>query len=113
MLNIFGPKIPQIDASAVKKAIDEKENFILLDVRTKEEYAKGKISGSINIPVDQVSEKISQTIPDKKSLVYVYCLSGSRSGSAVEIMQKLGYTNVQNMTSGLLAWRAKGYSLTQ
>ena len=111
MFNFFGPKVPQIDASDVKNAIDSHKNFILLDVRTTGEYAKGKIAGSINLPLDQVAGKITQTIPDKDSTIYIYCLSGARSESVAQIMIKLGYTQVSNMTSGLMAWRAKGYKV--
>lgn len=95
-----------ISAEEVKKAIDEKQDIVLLDVRTPAEYAKGSITGSINVPVDSVSEKISSFIPDKTKTVYVYCLSGSRSMMAADMLIKLGYTNVYSMTSGLLAWRA-------
>lgn len=109
MFNFFQPNVPQIDATEVKKAIDAKEAFMLLDVRTPQEFAKGSIAGSVNIPVDEVQAKIEGLIPDKKNTVYVYCLSGSRSIHAVEVMVKLGYSHVYDMRSGLLAWRAKGY----
>lgn len=105
----MGNFIPQIDATEVKKAIDARKNFVLLDVRTPEEFAKGNIAGSVNLPVDQVQEKVVQTLPDKSKIMYVYCLSGSRSAQAVTDMIKLGYSQVYSMTSGLLAWRAKKY----
>lgn len=111
MFNLFGPKIPQIDATEVKNAIDAKKKFILLDVRTTNEYAGGKIAGSINVPLDQIPGKITKTIPDKDATIYIYCLSGARSASAAQIMEKLGYTNIYNMTSGLLAWRANRFPL--
>jgi phage shock protein E len=98
-----------ITADEVKKAIDNNEEFVLLDVRTTGEYARGKIAGSINLPVDEVPEKIEKLIPDKDKTIYVYCLSGSRSVFALAIMEKIGYKNIYDMTNGLLAWRAKGY----
>ena len=91
----------------VKKAIDSKEQFILLDVRTPGEYARGKIAGCINLPVDTVEANIQAVVPDKAQKIYVYCLSGSRSVLAVDIMVKLGYSNVFDMKQGILAWRAK------
>jgi phage shock protein E len=103
--------IPQITADEVKKTIDEKNDFTLLDVRTMEEYARGKIESAINIPVYELSSKIGENVPDKNKLIYVYCLSGSRSDVAVQIMIQLGYTNVFGMTSGLLMWRSKKYPL--
>ena len=112
MFNLFGPKVPQITPDEVKKSLDTKEKIILLDVRTTSEYSKGKIESSINLPLDQVSQKITNVIPDKDKKIYVYCLSGARSISAVDSMTKLGYKNVFNMSNGLLAWRAKSYPVS-
>ena len=108
MFGFSTPKVPQVVAEDVKKAIDAKESFILLDVRTPGEFAKGSIEGSINVPVDKINT-VFDSVPDKSAKVYVYCLSGSRSAQAVDAMVKLGYTNVFDMKSGLLAWRGKGY----
>lgn len=108
-----GPKVPQIDADSLLIKVKLKENFILLDVRTSQEVSKGKIGGSVNIPVDRVTLEVENVIPDKSKTVYVYCLSGSRSTAAVDVMIKLGYKNVFSLTSGLLSWRAKNYPLTQ
>jgi phage shock protein E len=99
----------QISTDDVKKALDNKEDIILLDVRTTGEYLRGKIAGSINLPVDEVVQKINSFVPDKNQTVYVYCLSGSRSVYAVDMMVKLGYKKVYDMPNGLLAWRVKGY----
>lgn len=100
-----------ITVDAVKKLLDAHEDYLLLDVRTPEEYAKGAISGSKNIPVDQIGETVSTIIPNREQKVIVYCLSGSRSMAAVQMMMDMGYTQVYTMTSGLLAWRAKHYPL--
>ncbi len=111
MFNFLSPKVPQIEAVEVKKAIDAKEDFVLLDVRTPQEFAKGNISGSINVPVDKVQNEIEQVITDKTKTIYVYCLSGSRSVYAVDTMIKLGYTKIYDMPHGLLMWRSKKYPL--
>lgn len=103
--------IPQVSAEEVKKSIDSQEKIVLLDVRTTGEYGRGKIAGSINLPVDTVTEKVESVIPDKNQKVYVYCLSGSRSDIAVETMVQIGYTNVFSMTQGLLSWRSKKYPI--
>jgi len=94
-----------ISAEDVKKAIDTKEQVILLDVRSPGEVALGKIAGAINVPIDEIEQRIEQVIPDKNVTVYVYCLSATRSPIAVGIMETLGYTKVYNMEHGLLAWR--------
>ena len=111
MFNFFGPSVPNIDADALKKAIDSDEDCIILDVRTSEEFYKGKIKNAKNIPVDSIAKRVEKEIPDKQAKIYVYCLSGSRSNYAVQTMLKLKYANVVTMQSGILAWRAKGYPL--
>jgi phage shock protein E len=109
MFNFMTPKVPKVDAEVVKNAIDAKKDFILLDVRTREEYVKNHLSEAINIPVDEVAEKALKIIPDKNKTIYVYCFSGSRSILAVDALIQLGYKKVFDMSHGMLAWRAKGY----
>jgi len=110
--DINEPNVPQITVEEVKKSLDTNENVILLDVRTVGEFSRGKIEGCINLPVDEVACKIEIVVPDKSKKVYVYCLSGSRSVHVVDAMTELGYSNVFNVTSGLLAWRAKGFTVS-
>ena len=109
MFDISEPDVPQVSPDEVKKSIEGKDGSILLDVRTSGEFSNGKLEGSINIPVDKVASDIVTIIPDKNKTIFVYCLSGSRSLHAVDMMVKLGYKKVFNMTQGLLAWRAKGF----
>lgn len=111
MFGFFAPNVPQITADELKQALDKNQDVLLLDVRTPGEFANNRIKGAINVPVDQIEDKILSVIPDKKKKIYVYCLSASRSVNAVDGMKKLGYTDVYNLTSGLLAWRAKQYPL--
>jgi rhodanese-related sulfurtransferase len=109
MFDFITPKVPQVEVKDLFDAIQKKEDFILLDVRTPGEYSKGKIAGSINLPVDEVKEKVESITPEKQKLVYVYCLSGSRSVVAVDAMIKLGYKKVFDVKSGLLAWRVSNF----
>lgn len=111
MIRFFVPNVPRVHVDEVKKAIDAKEDCVLLDVRTQPEYTKGHIVGSTNLPVDEVVDKVEGLLPDKNKKIFVYCFSGSRSVLAVEAMVKLGYTNVYDLKSGILAWRAKGFPL--
>lgn len=103
--------VPQITADEVQKAINEKKDIILLDVRTPEEYSRGKIDSSINISVENIPDQIISAIPDKNKTIYAYCLSGSRSDVAVAMMKQLGYANAFSMTNGLLMWRSKKFPL--
>lgn len=112
MFGFSQPDVPQIDAAGVMKAIQEKKDCVIIDVRTVDEVAKGKIKESINIPIDEVKSKIEKIVPDKNKTVYVHCLSGTRSAIAANEMIKMGYKNVYSMTSGMLAWRAKKYPIS-
>lgn len=80
----------------------EIENFrnipsaVLLDVRTKEEYDSGHIPGSINIPVENITD-VKNQISNLETPVFVYCLRGTRSMKAVKAMQTLRYTQVKSI----------------
>lgn len=69
---------------------------IWIDVRTAEEYAAGHISGSYNIPFEQIGSEISSITRDVDSDIRVYCRSGKRSGVAKDTLNGLGYANVIN-----------------
>jgi len=81
--------------------------FMLLDVRTKEEYAEGHISGAKLIPIQALAERMSE-VPHNKQ-VYVYCKSGGRSSRASKLLASNGYTNIENIKGGFDAWKAAGY----
>ena len=75
---------------------------VLLDVRTPEEYAKGHIPGSRNIPL-QTLDSMAGRIGSLDTPLFVYCRSGSRSGQAAGLLQQMGFTNVQNI-GGILGY---------
>lgn len=107
---LFGfnePEVPTVEAEDVKHAMDAGDACVILDVRTPGEFSRGKLAGSINCSVEDLSHSVETLIPQKQDKIYVYCLSGARSSVAVSILQQLGYTNVCHMNHGLLAWRAK------
>lgn len=77
-----------------------KNEHILIDVRTKEEYESGHIKGSINIPLDI----IKSVNYDKDKVLIVYCRSGRRSKMAADILLELGYKNVYDLGS-ITSWQ--------
>jgi phage shock protein E len=81
--------------SAVNYPALIKTGAIILDVRSKEEYASGHIDGSINISVDQLSNNLSK-LKDKNKPIITCCASGIRSASAKSILLSNGYTQVYN-----------------
>lgn len=76
---------------------------ILLDVRTKDEYRSGHVPGSKNIDVSEI-EKVTSIVSDKSTPLFVYCLSGARSSSAVRMLKNMGYTRVKNI-GGINAYK--------
>lgn len=111
MFGFLSPKVPQIEAAELKSAIDNGENCVILDVRTKGEFEKGSIKGSVNVPIDLIETRIKDIVLNKEIKIYVYCLSGSRSAAAVASLLTMGYTNVFDVRSGVLGWRGAGYAL--
>jgi len=81
--------------------------FMLLDVRTAEEYAEGHIKGAVLIPLQELEQRISEVPKDKQ--VYVYCRSGGRSARASKILVNEGYTRIENVVGGFMAWKDAGY----
>lgn len=75
----------------MKSEIDEKnrDEYILLDVRTVEETKLGMLDGAVNIPVDDLKNKLDSL--DKNKEIYVYCRSGARASTAVNILTQNGY----------------------
>lgn len=78
---------------------------VLLDVRTKEEYAEYHIKGSLNIPLDSL-EHTEQQIPDKSTTVFVHCLSGARSARATAYLRAKGYSNIYDI-GGISSYRGE------
>lgn len=71
----------------LKRILDE-DNYVILDVRTEEEYEEGHVVGSMNIPYDEIDATIDI---DKDKTVLVYCRSGRRSAIALEMLTDLGF----------------------
>ncbi len=68
-----------------------------IDVRTAEEYGSGHVPEAVNIPYEEIAERISEVTGDKDAPIYVYCRSGRRSGIARETLIAEGFTNVTNV----------------
>lgn len=77
-----------------QELIKTKTNYIILDVRTIEEYDEGHIPNAICIPNETIGTKPLAELPDKNQLILVYCRSGNRSKQASEKLVNLGYTNI-------------------
>ena len=92
-----------ITAEEAKEIMDSQEGYIILDVRTQEEYDQGHIPGAILIPDTEIEARAEQELPDKDQLLLVYCRSGRRSKLESEALVKLGYTNIREF-GGISDW---------
>ena len=94
----------QISMDEAVTMMAEESGYIILDVRTPEEFAEKHIPNAINVPNETIgTDEISQ-LPDKNQLIMVYCRSGRRSKEASEKLVKLGYTNIIEF-GGIIDWK--------
>ena len=93
----------EISPSDAKEIMNSDEPFILLDVRTIEEFEDRHIPYATLLPSDEVVERASLELPDKNALIIVYCNSGNRSAAATGELIDMGYTNVRDL-GGIINW---------
>ena len=93
----------QINMDEAITMMEEESSYIILDVRTPEEFADKHIPGAINIPNETISTEEIPELPNKDQLILVYCRSGNRSKQASEKLVALGYTNIVDF-GGINDW---------
>jgi adenylyltransferase/sulfurtransferase len=97
-----GPKVPEITCVDLKKRIDSKKPFVLIDVREPHEFQISRIPGSTLIPLGDVPKRW-QEIPVDQEIV-IHCKAGIRSAKALLFLQQQGYKNLLNLKGGIDAW---------
>ena len=106
--------VKKIDSVDAHKLITDNEinpDFVILDVRTPEEYNSGHIRNAINIDYKSSNFKDEVNKLDKNKIYAVYCHSGRRAAASADIMEELGFKNIYNI-GGVLQWQEAGYKLT-
>lgn len=96
------PTVPTLTVQELHDKRMQGEDHFLLDVREPDEYESARITGSILIPLGQVTARAAEIPQDKP--VFVHCRSGMRSAKAVAALQELGYTQVWSVSGGIIAW---------
>ncbi len=79
----------------------------VIDVREASEFAEGHIAGATLLPLGELAERVDEVPTDLP--VILVCRSSNRSGQAYRLLEKQGFTNIHNMTGGMLAWQKAGY----
>ena len=95
----------ETNVNELKRKIDAKEDFFLLDVREPNEFKIGRIPGSTLIPLGEVPQRVNEIPKDKE--IIVHCKMGGRSAKAASFLRQQGYTNVKNLKGGILDWSDK------
>lgn len=98
---VAGAYMNSITPKELKEKLDQGQNVVLIDVREENERALCHIGGTL-IPLSQIPARAAE-IPNQGNVV-IYCRSGGRSGKAIEFLESQGYTNLQNLTGGVLRW---------
>ena len=107
---MFNSKVKNVSAEEAYKLINGDKEFIIIDVRTKEEYDNGHIPGAKLVPVQILPMKLDELDVYKDKPVLVYCASGGRSPRAVDTLANNDFKNIYHLSRGISSWR---YSLTR
>ncbi|MEQ1560289.1 MAG: rhodanese-like domain-containing protein [Methyloglobulus sp.] len=99
--------VPSIAPQAAADIV-EKQHALIVDVRELSEVAATRIPGAINIPLSQFSNRLAELDSYKNSPIITQCRSGRRSAEALKILAASGFTNVQNLEGGIMAWEKAG-----
>jgi len=102
-------RIKEEDIHATKKRMDAGEQFILVDTREDSEWARGHIPGAIHLGKGIIERDIENAVPEKSSVIVLYCGGGFRSALAADNLKKMGYSNVVSMDGGWRGWTEAGY----
>ena len=95
--------LEKINAKEAKEMMDSSEDYVILDVRTQEEYQEGHIEGAILLPDYDITAKAETVLENKDTTILVYCRSGRRSALAAQALSNLGYTKVYDF-GGIIDW---------
>lgn len=94
-----------ITVQELKQKLDNKEDFIFIDVREQYEYDEFNLGAKL-IPLGAIQMNMAEFEDHKEKEIVIHCRSGARSGAAQGIFQAAGFSNVRNLTGGVLAWQA-------
>jgi rhodanese-related sulfurtransferase len=100
---------PGVTAKYFRKIIESEKEFVLLDVRSEDEYMAAHLSGALHVERGRIEWIIPNIIKKTDRTIYVYCKDGKRSGFATERLLEMGYVNAYHITGGFEGWVNSGY----
>lgn len=104
-------QIKTVTLDEVKRRLEAKEPYTLVDVREKDETRLGFIPGAVFLPRGFLEMQAEQKLPDKNAKIVVYCAGGTRSAFAAKLLQEMGYANVESANPGFIRWKDMRYPM--
>ncbi|MET0387117.1 MAG: molybdopterin-synthase adenylyltransferase MoeB [Polyangiales bacterium] len=102
-------QIRTVSLEEIKRRVDAREGYTLVDVREKDEVRQGFIPGAVFLPRGFLEMQAEQKLPDKEAKLIVYCAGGTRSAFAAKVLQELGYKHVESANPGFVRWKDTGF----
>jgi len=106
-----GSGYEDITVKQAKELMEADPSLVILDVRTAAEYNDEHIEGAINIPLDELQQRLAEL--NHTDTILVYCRTGNRSTHAANLLVENGVSGFYHMRGGIVAWKQKGYSVTK
>src|SRR6476620_6810326 len=112
IVNDAKTRVKETTVDEIKRRLDRREKFMLVEVREDSEFAKDHLPGAVHLGKGIIERDIEARVPDPKTELVLYCGGGFRSALAADSLQKMGYLNVLSIDGGIRDWRNRGYPLT-
>jgi rhodanese-related sulfurtransferase len=97
----------EVTVAEAQALIDANVALVIVDVRTSEEYVSGHLENAILLPVSELADRLDELSTEDDLLIY--CRTGNRSTTAMNILAANGFTQLFHMLGGITAWTAAGY----
>jgi phage shock protein E len=104
-----GPE--SISSTELAELIRHEQAPLILDVRSEKEFDEAHIPGAVNIPHDQLRDRLSEIDAAKTDEIVVHCKSGYRAGIAEKALIEAGYSNVRDLDGHMNDWQSSGYPI--
>jgi rhodanese-related sulfurtransferase len=109
LVNDAKTRVKETNVPEVKKRLDAGDQFVLVDTREDNEWARGHLPGAMHLCKGIIERDIEAAVPDKAAEIILYCGGGFRSALAADNLQKMGYTHVISMDGGWRGWTEAGF----
>jgi len=102
-------RVDEITSEEIAGLLQNGEDFLVIDVREKDEWKQGRIPGAIHLSKGILERDIESAVPDKNKELILYCGGGYRSALAADNLKKMGYKNAKSLAGGWREWNKKEF----